>query len=159
MNQAQWLMKTKVCPLYLVASDKGLQGVYWDRQEVAMVKSLRGSQPEVQHLARAVGQLEEYFAGKRRTFDLQLDIQGTEFQKRVWAQLQKIPYGKTYSYSDVARRIENPKAMRAVGSANGKNPVCIIIPCHRVIAADGTLGGFGGGLDIKEKLLNLEQRN
>lgn len=109
-------------------------------------------------LADAVKQLREYFDGKRTEFDLPLAPQGTEFQRSVWRQLQQIPYGETISYLELARRVGNPKASRAVGSANGKNPISIIIPCHRVIGANGKLTGFGGGLPTKETLLALEQR-
>jgi methylated-DNA-[protein]-cysteine S-methyltransferase len=104
----------------------------------------------------AAAQLAEYFAGKRRRFDLPLAPRGTEFQKRVWRALTEIPYGKTVSYGELARRIEKPSASRAVGLANGANPLPIIVPCHRVIGADGSLTGFGGGLPIKRKLLALE---
>jgi methylated-DNA-[protein]-cysteine S-methyltransferase len=109
-------------------------------------------------LAESVKQLREYFAGRRTQFDLPLAPEGTPFQQSVWRCLQEIPYGETISYAELARRVGNPKAARAVGSANGKNRIAIIIPCHRVIAADGTLGGFGGGLPAKLKLLELEKR-
>lgn len=101
-------------------------------------------------------QLEEYFAGARRQFTLPLAPQGTPFQLRVWDALRRIPYGATISYGELARRAGNPKASRAVGLANGANPIAIIIPCHRVIGASGKLIGFGGGLDIKQRLLDLE---
>ena len=104
-------------------------------------------------------QLTEYFAGERRTFELSLKPTGTEFQLRVLEELQKIPYGTTCSYSDIAERIGRPKAVRAVGAANGRNPIPIVIPCHRVIGAGGDLTGFGGGLDTKEALLRLELEN
>jgi methylated-DNA-[protein]-cysteine S-methyltransferase len=103
-----------------------------------------------------IGQLGEYFAGERRRFDLPLAPQGTEFQRRVWRALTEIPYGKTVSYGELARHIGKPGAPRAVGLANGANPLPIIVPCHRVIGADGSLTGFGGGLPIKRKLLALE---
>jgi len=109
-------------------------------------------------VAEAIRQLQEYFAGKRTGFDLPLAPKGTEFQRAVWRQLQDIPYGETISYGELARRVGNPKAARAVGSANGANPLPIVIPCHRVIAGDGSIGGFGGGLPTKEILLALEQR-
>ena len=102
-------------------------------------------------------QLDEYFAGKRRTFDLPLSPKGTPFQETVWKQLQEIPYGQTISYAQLAKAIGNPKACRTAGSANGKNPISIIIPCHRVIASNGGLGGYAGGLDIKKQLLALEK--
>ncbi|MBZ5635323.1 MAG: methylated-DNA--[protein]-cysteine S-methyltransferase [Acidobacteriia bacterium] len=107
-------------------------------------------------LAEAVRQLREYFAGRRQEFDLPLAPEGTDFQRKVWRKLQEIPYGETISYGELAKRVGNPKASRAVGSANGKNRIPIVIPCHRVIAGDGGLGGFGGGLTVKEKLLALE---
>jgi methylated-DNA-[protein]-cysteine S-methyltransferase len=104
----------------------------------------------------AITQLEQYFAGKRRAFDLPLAPRGTDFQRRVWRLLTEIPYGKTISYGELARRIGKPSASRAVGLANGANPLPIVVPCHRVIGADGSLTGFGGGLPIKRKLLALE---
>ena len=103
-------------------------------------------------------QLEEYFAGKRRRFDVPLNPCGTDFQCSVWKALQEIPYGKTKSYKQIAQAIGNPKACRAVGLANNKNPIWIIIPCHRVIGADGALTGYGGGLTMKQRLLELERR-
>ncbi len=106
--------------------------------------------------AEARKQLTEYFAGKRKAFDLPLKPSGTEFQQAVLAELQRIPYGTTASYSDIAQRIGRPKAVRAVGAANGRNPIPVIIPCHRVIGASGDLTGFGGGLPTKEALLRLE---
>ncbi|MDH3751864.1 MAG: methylated-DNA--[protein]-cysteine S-methyltransferase [Gammaproteobacteria bacterium] len=109
--------------------------------------------------AAAREQLEEYFSGNRKDFDLPLNLSGTEFQVRVLEELQRIPYGETTSYGDIARRIGRPKAMRAVGAANGRNPIPIIIPCHRVIGSSGDLTGFGGGLDTKEALLRLEAEN
>ena len=102
-------------------------------------------------------QLEEYFAGARRSFDLPVSPQGTEFQRRVWRALCEIPYGETTSYGDLAGRLGRPGASRAVGRANATNPIPIVIPCHRVIGADGSLTGFGGGLDLKRRLLDLER--
>ncbi len=101
-------------------------------------------------------QLEEYFAGRRKVFKIKMNPKGTDFQRRVWQELQRIPYGKTASYGEIAHRIDNPKACRAVGGANGKNPIPIIIPCHRIIGTDGSLTGFGGGLELKKDLLRLE---
>jgi methylated-DNA-[protein]-cysteine S-methyltransferase len=106
----------------------------------------------------ALRQLREYFAGKRTDFDLPLAPEGTEFQRSVWRRLQDIPYGETISYGELAKRVGNPKASRAVGAANGQNPIPIVIPCHRVIGANGKLTGFGGGLPTKEALLALEAR-
>jgi methylated-DNA-[protein]-cysteine S-methyltransferase len=101
-------------------------------------------------------QLKEYFSRERKEFDLQLEILGTDFQKKVWNELNKIPYGETISYGELANRMGDKNLMRAVASANGANPLPIIIPCHRVIGADGSLTGYGGGLDVKQKLLELE---
>ena len=108
-------------------------------------------------LAEAVRQLRAYFAGSLRSFDLPLDLVGTEFQRRVWIELTRIPYGETRSYRDVARAIGAPNAVRAVGAANGANPVPIVVPCHRVIGAGGKLVGYGGGLPLKRRLLALER--
>ncbi|MGZ4678387.1 MAG: methylated-DNA--[protein]-cysteine S-methyltransferase [Acidimicrobiia bacterium] len=102
-------------------------------------------------------QLDEYFAGTRTEFDLPLRLHGTPFQVEVWEQLRRIPYGETISYGELARRVDRPEAARAVGAANGQNPVAIVVPCHRVIGADGSLTGFGGGLDWKRWLLQREQ--
>jgi len=107
-------------------------------------------------LLRTIRQLSDYFSGELRTFDLPLRLQGTPFQLTVWEQLLTIPYGETLSYSDIARALGNPRAVRAVGAANGANPIVIIVPCHRVIAADGTLGGYGGGLWRKAWLMRHE---
>jgi O-6-methylguanine DNA methyltransferase len=103
-----------------------------------------------------VNELEQYFAGKRRRFDFPLDLRGTEFQISCWQALVEIPYGETRSYADIARAVGKPNAFRAVGMANNRNPIAIVVPCHRVIASDGGLCGYGGGLDIKRKLLELE---
>lgn len=107
----------------------------------------------------AVDQLEEYFRGERQEFDLQLDLVGTAFQRRVWEALQTIPYGETRSYGEIARQIGSPAAFRAVGLANGRNPIGIIVPCHRVIGSNGSLTGYGGGIDRKKALLGLEKSN
>jgi len=109
-------------------------------------------------LREAARQLEEYFAGKRTTFDLPLEPDGTVFQKTVWKNLCDIPYGETISYGELARRVGNPKASRAVGAANGQNPLPIVVPCHRVIGANGKMTGFGGGIPVKEALLALESK-
>ena len=103
-------------------------------------------------------QLADYFAGQRTGFDVPLELEGTPFQREVWEALTEIPYGDTISYGELARRIERPRAVRAVGLANGRNPIAVIVPCHRVIGADGTLTGYGGGLDRKRLLLDLEAR-
>lgn len=110
-------------------------------------------------LAAARQQLQEYFVGQRKEFDLPLQLTGTEFQVSVLRALQQIPYGETVSYGEIARRIGRPKAMRAVGAANGRNPIPIVVPCHRVIGSSGDMTGFGGGIDTKEALLRLEAEN
>ena len=108
--------------------------------------------------SKVLGQLSEYFAGNRQEFDLEIAPKGTDFQQQIWQELRKIPFGRTASYGEIAERIGNSKASRAVGMANSKNPIPIIIPCHRVIGKDGSLTGFGGGLDVKKQLLALEKR-
>ncbi|WP_374027835.1 methylated-DNA--[protein]-cysteine S-methyltransferase [Bdellovibrio bacteriovorus] len=158
MNQLQWKMKSPLGDLYMVASEMGLQSLYWGKTAgIPLAPSLTGKDGALKILKQTEAELTEYFKGQRQDFDVPLDVAGTEFQESVWRQLKKIPYGKTVSYTDIARRIKSEKAVRAVGTANGKNPICIIIPCHRVIAAGGGLGGYSGGLDRKRKLLNLEQ--
>ncbi len=154
---ARWKMTSPVGTLYLAATARGLSELYFREPESTWLLTLKGDSPAVRHLVAAVHQLEEYFAGRRTEFDVPLDVQGTDFQRRVWDELSKIPYGATCSYREVARRIANDRAVRAVGTANGRNPVSIIVPCHRVIAADGTLGGYGGGLPAKSTLLTLER--
>jgi len=151
MNRLQLKLNTLIGPLYLVASEEALYGVHWKKQSSPM-----GTNSILQ---QTVKELEEYFSGKRKLFEIPLSAQGTAFQKKVWSQLSKIPYGKTCSYRDIATRIQNEKAVRAVGTANGRNPISIIVPCHRVIAADGTLGGYAGGLKIKTILLELEKNH
>ena len=110
-------------------------------------------------IRQTIKQFDEYFRGKRKKFELPLNPKGTEFQKKVWLQLMNIPYGKTATYKDIATLIGNTNASRAVGNANNKNPIAIIIPCHRVIGSNNKLTGYAGGLDKKEKLLNLEKNN
>lgn len=109
--------------------------------------------------AAAAIQLEQYFAGERTEFDLELDPAGTPFERRVWDELRAIPYGETTSYAEIARRIGRPGASRAVGRANGRNPIAVIVPCHRVIGSDGSLTGYAGGIEMKRALLDLERRH
>ena len=151
---ASRVIATPIGRLTLVASSKGLQHVTFGAKKLSTAKSVSSKAND--HLTQTERQLREYFAGKRRKFSIKLDISGTEFQESVWYALNKIAYGKTVSYAQQAKLVRKPKAFRAVGSANGKNPVAIILPCHRVIASNGTLGGYGGGLAIKRKLLALE---
>ncbi len=124
-------------------------------------KKLRDPEPDwiedPKYLKQAIDQLGVYFEGKLQSFDLELSPDGTPFQKSVWNALKEIPYGKTISYGEIAKKIGKPNASRAVGAANGQNPIPIVIPCHRVIGKSGDLTGFGGGLDVKEKLLSLER--
>ena len=155
-NSIQYKMQTEIGDLYLVASEKGLQNIYFNKLKIPFKKDLNGPDKGTKILKQAVKELTEYLQGKRKKFDVALDLKGTDFQRKVWAELLKIPYGETNSYKEVAAKLKT-KAYRAVGSANGKNPVCIIVPCHRVIAADGTLGGYSGGLQNKRKLLGVEK--
>lgn len=152
-------MKSPVGELKLVASDKGLVAILWENDDPRRVQ-VREYVKNNTHpiLLKAEKELKEYFAKKRKKFTLKLDFIGTEFQKSVWAALLTIPFGETRSYGDIAKQIGNPKAVRAVGAANGKNPVAIITPCHRVIGASGKLIGFAGGLDNKKCLLDLEYK-
>jgi methylated-DNA-[protein]-cysteine S-methyltransferase len=156
-----FVSKTVTSPvgrLTLVASDTGLAAVLWENDSPRRVPlAIMGENPKHPVLREAERQLKEYFAGQRTSFDLPLDFQGTEFQKRVWKALLKIPFGETRSYGQIARALGKPTAMRAVGAANGKNPISIIAPCHRVIGKDGKLTGFAGGLKAKADLLALEQ--
>lgn len=156
MKLVQTKIKTSVGNLYLLASEKGLRGVNLESWSAETVSNLESKTPEIKILKQAKAELEEYFSGKRKNFEIPLDIEGSAFQKKVWNQLQKIPYGKTCAYKDIATKLRDPNASRAVGTANGKNPLWIVVPCHRVITASGTLGGYAGGLDMKTKLLQLE---
>lgn len=143
--------------LTLVASDTGLAAILWDNdrpQVVSVGDAVESDDHPV--LVETARQLEEYFAGTRKRFDLALDFAGTNFQRKVWAALLTIPYGETRSYAQIARQIGQPTAVRAVGAANGKNPISIVAPCHRVIGSTGSLTGFGGGLPAKAQLLELE---
>ncbi|PHX93060.1 MAG: cysteine methyltransferase [Acidimicrobium sp.] len=151
---ASRVIATPIGKLTLVASPKGLQQVIFGAKKSPGVRS--ASIKASNYLTQTERQLREYFAGNRKKFSIKLDISGTKFQESVWYALNKISYGKTISYAQQAKLVRKPKAFRAVGSANGKNPVAIILPCHRVIASNGTLGGYGGGLAIKRKLLALE---
>ncbi len=147
--------------LTLVASRRGLRAILWpnDSDERKRVKLGPVEEGENDVLDEAARQLDEYFRGERLTFDVSLDLAGTEFQMRVWQGLADIPYGRTTTYGEQAARLGNPKATRAVASANGKNPVSIMLPCHRIVGADGTLTGFAGGLEWKAWLLDHERRN
>lgn len=174
------IFHSQVGSLFLAASEKGLVALEFDarlsgqqtirpnprdlRSEHAHNGAYSGrrtgnkiefveSDTEMQVYTR---QLDEYFAGERRQFNFELDLRGTDFQLACWQALLEIPYGKTRTYADIARAVGKPHGFRAVGMANNRNPIAIVVPCHRVIASDGTLCGYGGGLDIKRKLLELE---
>lgn len=142
--------------LHLVASDSGLRRISWPHE---VHTEHDGLGPDDAHpvLVDAAQQLAEYFAGDRREFDLPLDLDGTDFQRQAWLALADVPYGETVSYGEQAERIGRPGASRAVGAANAKNPVPIVLPCHRVVGADGSLTGFAGGLELKRKLLAHER--
>ena len=139
--------------LRLVAGPVGIRAIEFDRDQ-PIPEGERNDRNAL--LVEAVRQLRTYCAGELREFQLPLDMQGTEFQKRVWRQLESIPYGETRSYSQIAEAIGSPQAVRAVGAANGANPIAIVVPCHRVIGAGGKLVGYGGGLPLKKRLLELE---
>jgi methylated-DNA-[protein]-cysteine S-methyltransferase len=157
MTHAFKWMDSPIGKLKLVASDEGLAAILWenDRPNRVRLGSLV-EDPSHPTLIEAERQLTEYFAGARKTFSLKLAFVGAEFQKKVWRALLTIPYGEIRSYGQIARQIGNSKAMRAVGAANGRNPISIIVPCHRVVGASGALTGFAGGLKAKDHLLSLE---
>jgi methylated-DNA-[protein]-cysteine S-methyltransferase len=157
MNHVYQTMNSPVGRLTLVGSERGLAAVLWE-DEAPSPAGLGDAVEDTRHplLLQAQRQLAEYFAGSRRTFTVPLDPSGTQFQNTVWNALRTIPFGETRSYGQIADQIGSRKAVRAVGAANGRNPIPIIVPCHRVIGADGTLTGFGGGLAIKARLLALE---
>ena len=149
----EWIkMNSPIGDLYILSEEESICGISWDESSFKKVANKKpSSSPKKAVLLQAKMQLLEYFNGERDVFDLALSPKGTEFQNKVWKQLQKIPFGKTKSYGDIASKINNPKAMRAVGMANRNNPIPIIIPCHRVIGSNGKLTGFAGGLDLKKK--------
>jgi methylated-DNA-[protein]-cysteine S-methyltransferase len=157
-----YVSKTMASPvgrLTLVASDAGLAAVLWENDDPKRVPlAIAGEDARHPVLREAERQLNEYFANARTAFSLPLDFQGTDFQKQVWTALLTIPFGETRSYGEIARALGKPGAMRAVGAANGRNPISIIAPCHRVIGADGRLTGFAGGLKAKAHLLALESQ-
>src|ERR1700722_15325405 len=161
-------MESAIGPLFLAASARGLVAIEFD----VRLPGQQSIRPNPRHLREEkrgytfedsptltrpyVSELEAYFAGNRRQFTFPLDLQGTDFQLACWRALLSIPYGETRSYADIARAVGKPNAFRAVGMANNRNPIAIVVPCHRVIASDGSLCGYGGGLDVKRKLLELE---
>jgi O-6-methylguanine DNA methyltransferase len=162
------IVESAIGPLFVAASDRGLVALEFDKRLPGQQtirpnpRDLRAENSTV-HLTESASaicvytrQLEEYFARQRRHFDFPLDLRGTSFQLACWQALLAIPYGETRSYADIARAVGRPQGFRAVGMANNRNPVAIVVPCHRVIASDGSLCGYGGGLEIKRKLLELE---
>ena len=158
MSLACKFIASPVGKLKLVASDHGLVAVLWENDRPSRV-CLSELVEDDQHpvLVETERQLREYFSGKRKAFSVALDMRGTRFQKDVWEALLAIPFGETRSYGHLAKQLGNPRATRAVGAANGRNPISIIVPCHRVIGSSGKLTGFAGGLDVKAHLLSLEQ--
>ncbi|MFJ2281137.1 methylated-DNA--[protein]-cysteine S-methyltransferase [Pseudomonas sp. NPDC087803] len=150
-------LPSPVGELKLVANGSRLAAILWENDKPNRVRlGAMTEDPDNPLLQKTAQQLEEYFAGKRDRFDLELDFVGTDFQKKVWAALLTIPFGETRTYRQIAEQIGNPSAVRAVGAANGRNPISIVAPCHRVIGASGKLTGFAGGLEAKERLLVLE---
>jgi methylated-DNA-[protein]-cysteine S-methyltransferase len=159
-RQRRYVYKTMPSPageLKLVGSGDGLTAILWENDDPRRVRlNIVAEDKTHPVLVEAERQLNEYFSGTRQAFDLKLDFVGTEFQNKVWKALLAIPFGQTRSYAQIARQIGSPKAVRAVGAANGRNPISIVAPCHRVIGSNGTLTGFAGGLEAKAHLLALE---
>lgn len=158
MKLAYMKMASPVGTLKLVAHDTALVAVLWENENpkrVRLAELVENRQHPI--LLETQKQLNEYFAGQRQKFDVPLDFEGTEFQKKVWQALLTIPFGETRSYKQIAEQIGNVKAVRAVGAANGKNPISIIAPCHRVVGTNGKLVGFAGGLENKDILLKIEK--
>lgn len=144
--------------LLLAATDSGLCGIYFEEHRYFKGTAGWRRNEEHPHLHNTAQQLDEYFAGQRTTFDIALDLKGTEFQRAVWRELLMLPFGHTTSYRNIAQRIANPKAIRAAGTAIGRNPVSIIVPCHRVLGTSGALSGYAGGLERKRYLLAHEEK-
>jgi methylated-DNA-[protein]-cysteine S-methyltransferase len=158
-NQRSRTIASPIGELTLVASDDGVTNILFDGEEpqdFGLPENLESAAADP-ILDAAADQLGEYFEGGREAFDIPLDLHGTSFQKAAWLALAEVPYGSTISYGAQAAAIGRPGAARAIGAANGQNPIPIVLPCHRIIGADGSLTGFGGGLDVKQKLLDLER--
>lgn len=152
------IYKSPFCDIILVGDENGLTNLHLDTGKGKQKFEIPGEWiKNPAFFSEVKKQLTEYFAGKRKTFAVKLNPQGTDFQKKVWLELAKIPYGAVRTYKDIAKAIGNERASRAVGMANSRNPIPLIVPCHRVIGANGKLVGFASGLEIKEKLLNLEK--
>jgi methylated-DNA-[protein]-cysteine S-methyltransferase len=153
------ILKQSPVDLLLVANETELLGIYFDgRSHVPAERSAWSLEPRHPVLRATQEQLEEFLAGKRTRFSLPFKLRGTEFQERVWREISRIPYGQTISYGELARRAGNPRAIRAAGMNTGRNPVAIVVPCHRVIGKDGSITGYAGGLEWKRRLLNLEKQ-
>jgi methylated-DNA-[protein]-cysteine S-methyltransferase len=157
MSLAYKFIQSPVGKLKLMASNEGLVAILWENDKPSRVR-FPDPVEDAGHplLKKTEQQLEEYFAAKRKAFSIPLEMRGTKFQKDVWHALLAIPFGETRSYGELAKQLGNPNATRAVGAANGRNPLSIVVPCHRVIGASGKLTGFGGGLHVKAQLLGLE---
>ena len=163
MKEMNYFYKTISSPfgkLKLVAGENGLAAILWEKDDPRRVRlGPMKPDPDNKFLKETERQLKAYFDGKLKKFTVRLDFKGTDFQKSVWAALLTIPFGETRSYGEIARQIGRPQASRAVGAANGRNPISIIAPCHRVLGASGKLTGFAGGLEAKDQLLKLEGRD
>jgi len=158
MSYAFKVIPSPVGKLKLIASDKGLVAILWENDNPKRVRvGVLIENPDHPILLETERQLQEYFGGRRKSFSLKLDLKGTKFQNDVWQALLGIPFGETRSYGQLARQLGNPRATRAVGAANGRNPISIVVPCHRVIGSSGKLTGFAGGLETKAHLLELER--
>ena len=144
--------KCKFCNLFIAEDNGAVCNIFFNKKNITEDYQNR----ETSLIKKTIQQLDEYFSGKRKNFSIPLDLRGTDFQMKVWNALQIIPYGKTVSYGQLAAITGNPKASRAVGMANNRNPVPVIVPCHRVIGSDGSLTGYAGGLELKKQLLELE---
>ena len=157
MSYVYKVIPSPVGKLKLIGSDNGLAAILWENDNPRRVR-VRTTIEDNSHpvLVEVERQLAEYFAGKRKSFSLKLDPVGTQFQNDVWKQLSAIPFGETRSYGQIAQNLGKPTASRAVGAANGRNPISIVVPCHRVIGSSGKLTGFAGGLETKARLLDLE---
>lgn len=158
INYVNRIIDSPVGALSIVASEKALISLMWGKSSDNFKKVATPGDENHPILEMVEKQLSEYFEGERKEFEIPLSPVGAEFQKQVWKELSKIPYGKTITYGDQAKRLLKPNASRAVGAANGKNPIGIIVPCHRVIGASGSLTGFAGGIEAKKFLLELESR-
>lgn len=157
MTRSHAVTDSPVGPLTIVLTERGLCGLYMKRTKRPLSGEITG--PRDDGVAtEIVTQLGEYFRGERREFDLPLDLQGTDFQRSVWDLLLQIPYGERATYGELAERLGDPRTVRAVGAANGSNPVSIVVPCHRVVGGDGSLTGYAGGVERKRFLLDLEAR-